>query len=287
MDFISILAKSLSGPLLKKVAEYLEIQKGELKDKDFEKFYKIFVQRFLKTQKGLHTKNANEYFHHDVTYDGVLAYLYRLTEPEPDIKNYSKDALIRWSQKFSISAETEFSNSRLVEQFLSGLENELRQKGDKGWLLHFKDVRTDIANLDKKIEVVLERLPELTGSPSTTGPIWHVPHRRNPSFTGREDILSELHQTLNADGQTALTQTQTIKGLGGVGKTQIALEYAYRHKDDYQTVWWARAETPVTLTGDYFSFARAVRDCLNKKPRSSTWSWRLCSAGLTKTLAGC
>jgi hypothetical protein len=52
-----------------------------------------------------------------------------------------------------------------------------------------------------------------------------------------------------------LTQGQAIHGLGGVGKTQLAIEYAYSHCGDYQVVWWLRSEEPTTLAADYASLA--------------------------------
>lgn len=78
--------------------------------------------------------------------------------------------------------------------------------------------------------------------------IWHLPYPRNPFFTGRDEILNRLHNALTQDGTAALTQTQAISGLGGIGKTQIAIEYAYRHREDYDAVLWVGAQSrPATL----------------------------------------
>ena len=83
----------------------------------------------------------------------------------------------------------------------------------------------------------------------------NIPHLRNRNFTGREIILTDLRKALSSGKPAALTQA--ISGLGGIGKTQIALEYAYRHQSDYDVVWWVRAEKPETLAADYASLARA------------------------------
>ncbi len=85
--------------------------------------------------------------------------------------------------------------------------------------------------------------------------IWHVPYPRNPYFTGREDILRLLHERLHQEHQIALTQPQIMSGLGGIGKTQTALEYIYRFYDDYQAVLWVGAETPEILMSDYRTLA--------------------------------
>src|SRR6266566_202246 len=60
--------------------------------------------------------------------------------------------------------------------------------------------------------------------------LWNVPYRRNPLFTGRDDILNQLHNKLAATKTAAITQPEAISGLGGIGKTQIAIEYAYRYQ---------------------------------------------------------
>ncbi len=85
--------------------------------------------------------------------------------------------------------------------------------------------------------------------------IWNVPYHRNPFFTGREDILKNLHNTLTAGKTAALTQPQAIRGLGGIGKTQTAVEYAYRYYNVYKAVLWAKADTREVLVTDFVSIA--------------------------------
>jgi tetratricopeptide (TPR) repeat protein len=91
--------------------------------------------------------------------------------------------------------------------------------------------------------------------PGAMPSIWNVPHLRNPNFTGREDELAQLRASLLAGETTALVQAQAIHGLGGVGKTQLAIEYAYRHGADYDAVWWVRSEDPTTLASEYAGLA--------------------------------
>ncbi|MEZ5930603.1 MAG: FxSxx-COOH system tetratricopeptide repeat protein [Alphaproteobacteria bacterium] len=86
--------------------------------------------------------------------------------------------------------------------------------------------------------------------------IFNVPHRRNPNFTGRAEILEQLGERLQSGGPAALVQA--IAGLGGVGKTQIAIEYAYRHRENYDVVWWVHAEEPTTLAKDYADLTKAI-----------------------------
>ncbi|HJT56217.1 MAG TPA: tetratricopeptide repeat protein [Ktedonobacteraceae bacterium] len=88
--------------------------------------------------------------------------------------------------------------------------------------------------------------------------IWNVPYRRNKFFTGREDILTHLYRSLQADTATALTQPQGMSGLGGIGKTQTALEYAYRYHADYQAVLWVRADSHSALVSGFVTIAHLL-----------------------------
>ena len=60
---------------------------------------------------------------------------------------------------------------------------------------------------------------------------------RNPNFTGRDKDIRELREELRSRNVTVVLPL-TIQGLGGVGKTQLALEYAHRFKADYDIVGW-------------------------------------------------
>lgn len=89
--------------------------------------------------------------------------------------------------------------------------------------------------------------------PGALPAIWNVPHRRNPNFTGRENLLDDLRKALTAGHAAAVTQA--ISGLGGVGKTQLAAEYAYRFASSYDLVWWMRSEQTATLSADFAGLA--------------------------------
>jgi tetratricopeptide (TPR) repeat protein len=103
----------------------------------------------------------------------------------------------------------------------------------------------------------IEDLPLLSASAPHTAlpPVWNIPSPRNPFFIGREDILFQLRTQLQTGRATALSQPQAITGLGGIGKTQIAVEYAYRFHQEYQAVLWARADSQEALTSSYVAIA--------------------------------
>jgi tetratricopeptide (TPR) repeat protein len=73
-----------------------------------------------------------------------------------------------------------------------------------------------------------------------SGPVRFRLPRVVTHFTGRDAELARLEEALGERHQAVITQTVT--GLGGVGKTQLAASYAHRHVDDYEVVAWIRAE---------------------------------------------
>ena len=86
--------------------------------------------------------------------------------------------------------------------------------------------------------------------------IWNVPFRRNPFFTGRTHLLHALHEQLGSEPST--THTHGLTGLGGIGKTQMAVEYAYRYREVYSAILWVRSASRDTLVADFVSFAKLL-----------------------------
>lgn len=71
----------------------------------------------------------------------------------------------------------------------------------------------------------------------------NLPFASNPFFMGRDKMLQDLHTALSKNAAAAITQPQAVHGLGGVGKTQLAIEYAWQHQTDYDVVLWAAASS--------------------------------------------
>ncbi len=112
----------------------------------------------------------------------------------------------------------------------------------------------------KLAEVFGNSARELGFPPDGQISFWHMPYRRNAFFTGREDILQLLRDTFLAQHASPVPRLPlALSGLGGVGKTQIALEYAYRYREHYHTVLWMHAASFQDLVVD----VTAVADLLD------------------------
>ena len=117
-------------------------------------------------------------------------------------------------------------------------------------------VTQPFANPDQLGKLVERSLRELAQARRGSGPlpsgsvlrVWNIP-ARNPGFTGREDLLATVQGRLLGGNRAVV---QALQGMGGVGKTQLAIEYAHRFADGYDVAWWVNSEQ-AGLIGDQFA----------------------------------
>ena len=94
-------------------------------------------------------------------------------------------------------------------------------------------------------------MPRAARFPGALPRVWKVP-ARNPNFTGRGPDLKKLAGALAAG---AAVTVHSVHGMGGVGKTQLATEYAHAHATDYDLVWWIAAEEPASIPDQFAALA--------------------------------
>ncbi len=93
--------------------------------------------------------------------------------------------------------------------------------------------------------------------PDEPPPVWGPVPPRNPNFTGRDELLVQLGKRLTAGGTTAVLPS-ALHGMGGIGKTQMAVEYIYRHLQDYDLIWWIEAGRPTQIRAGFAELARQL-----------------------------
>ncbi len=115
------------------------------------------------------------------------------------------------------------------------------------------DLNALLVTICEKIENALKNSTDLTAGAENDGKIFHIPMERNSFFTGREKVLEEIRDTLNEHRRHA------ISGMGGLGKTQIAIEYAYRHREKYEAIFWVSANSSISLVSGFTEIAHKLK----------------------------
>src|SRR5215469_1122151 len=125
---------------------------------------------------------------------------------------------------------------------IGGWERGDRLPETKGMVL---ELATQLALDEQETHQLLE------ASLTALSPYWQVPYQRNPLFTGREQVLNQLHEVLSQQQTAVLNQSYALSGMGGIGKTQTAIEYVYQHTNEYSAVLWIGAETYERIAADF------------------------------------
>ena len=110
-----------------------------------------------------------------------------------------------------------------------------------------------------------------------SAPKFHVPQGFHLSdyFSDPLHHLPTLRQQLLAQGRTAVPAKANLQGMGGVGKTQLALKYSYEFRQSYTGVWWFSAETQGSLESDCLLFCekQGIPVAQNEAPGSAVRNW--------------
>lgn len=90
-----------------------------------------------------------------------------------------------------------------------------------------------------------EKKNEFLGGQPPQSLLWNIPYQKHPNFVGRDELLLTIEKNLIEYPEQILT------GLGGVGKTQLAVEYSFKNKEKYNIIWWIRAKNETTILSDF------------------------------------
>ncbi|KAH8691082.1 hypothetical protein GQ44DRAFT_780319 [Phaeosphaeriaceae sp. PMI808] len=99
-----------------------------------------------------------------------------------------------------------------------------------------------------------------SSSSTVVQPAATLPFPRNQNFTGRDEVFEEISQVLQLSAVDRPEEMRSIAlyGVGGVGKTETALEYAYRYKTNYSNIFWIKSETEVELRQSLVAMVNAL-----------------------------
>ena len=126
---------------------------------------------------------------------------------------------------------------------------------------HLNDITSySRANLERQVKNLSIR-HQLVVPPEeyATFPVYMIPRSQNEDFYGRSDELDRIGRFLG-HRETDILRTYTIYGRRGVGKTDIALQYAHTNSAGFDAIFWVQCETPLTLRHSFTDMA--VHLCL-------------------------
>lgn len=112
------------------------------------------------------------------------------------------------------------------------------------------DLEFQSAYEEPPLEPLIEGFATPRRYPTLPCVVLDISRQRNKDFIGRTNAISELEEHLLYKQQVAV-----VHGIGGVGKSDLALEFAHRHKDDFDAIFWIPADDIAKMRHDFSSIA--------------------------------
>ena len=213
---------------------------------------------------------------------GILDMLEELSLTLPELRNYEQELpMTKGLESALLELYTEIIcfYARTIHFFKSNPHVVLQRKAWGNFQSDFgrtlKCIRrmsskvkneADIArmNMDKsRYKEVLELVHDFKESKLTDGAsstkCYLMPQDPDPRFLGRNEALHAVGEALDPNGNSRSLRTFALYGMGGVGKTQVALQYAKQSRDLYDAVIWIGAETSHSIGQTSRDAARELR----------------------------
>ncbi|MFI0960744.1 tetratricopeptide repeat protein [Streptomyces sp. NPDC021080] len=125
-----------------------------------------------------------------------------------------------------------------------------------------RDIAVAITGDEARVIMVPAEVAQLVQEVSAPPGLANLPGSASGLFVGRDEETKRLRQMLAREGEAAVTQVSSsvraIHGLGGIGKSTLALHYAHRYRTSYTVVWWINAASAEQIVVDLASLARSL-----------------------------
>jgi hypothetical protein len=124
-----------------------------------------------------------------------------------------------------------------LEAFAANLEQETTRFETIKGLLEANSARTQL----KKIRL----------------PCHQIPFPRNPRFSGRRDVLAYIDSVISPSKNAQQQKSLSLAGMGGLGKTQVVLEYVWLHSTEFKVILWLQSDSEAKILQGFAEFARS------------------------------
>ncbi|MGB7876029.1 MAG: hypothetical protein WBL25_16730 [Anaerolineales bacterium] len=144
----------------------------------------------------------------------------------------------------------------IIRQVVFDIQQKVNELG-----LDHNEIKATLERIEKHISGQVSTRQEIETPPGALPPGSYIPFPRNALFTGREEDLKKLSALCDLSGSNNFVISQAITGMGGIGKTQLAVEFAYRYGHRFKGVHWLDLRDPdaldasISLCGSHMGLA--------------------------------